>query len=114
MTGEASGGPGFDPGLQPERTTLSWTRMSLALLVVAALVLRWIDTLGAAALLLVSGFAALACGLMAAQRRRYRAARGAIASGAPRPPLASIAAMTAGEILLGLAALAIVVGHEVL
>ena len=32
-----------DPGLQPERTAMSWTRTGLAMLVCAATLLRWAD-----------------------------------------------------------------------
>ncbi|TSD64366.1 DUF202 domain-containing protein [Aeromicrobium piscarium] len=47
---------------QPERTTLAWSRTSLALLVVSALFLRWLPSAGWIAVLpvLVSGLFALA------------------------------------------------------
>lgn len=73
----ASTASGFDPGLQPERTTLSWSRTLLAFITVSALCLRWtpqfgLVTLWVPALALV---AALAIG--ATQRgRTVRSVRG--------------------------------------
>lgn len=60
-----------DPGLQPERTVMSWDRTLLALFVVAAMLLRWYSAVGLAAL-----FPAGLCGVTAlaihvTQRRRY-------------------------------------------
>jgi uncharacterized membrane protein YidH (DUF202 family) len=49
-----------DPGLQPERTSLAWTRTALAVLLNALVVLRgaWVD--GSAVLLATGGMLALA------------------------------------------------------
>ncbi|MFC7403207.1 DUF202 domain-containing protein [Citricoccus sp. GCM10030269] len=60
-----------DPGLQPERTVMSWDRTLLALFVVAALFLRWYATVGLGALApaMLCGAAALLIHLT--QRRRY-------------------------------------------
>lgn len=60
-----------DPGLQPERTVMSWDRTLLALFVVAALFLRWYATVGLASLIPAGlcGVAALTIHLT--QRRRY-------------------------------------------
>ncbi|MEW1981013.1 DUF202 domain-containing protein [Citricoccus sp. NPDC079358] len=60
-----------DPGLQPERTVMSWDRTLLALFVAAAMFLRWYATVGLAALAPAGlcGLAAMAIHLT--QRRRY-------------------------------------------
>lgn len=39
-------GPSYDPGLQPERTSLSWVRTSTSIGVVALLLIRWYPTHG--------------------------------------------------------------------
>lgn len=39
-------GPVYDPGLQPERTSLSWVRTSTSIGVVALLLIRWYPTHG--------------------------------------------------------------------
>ncbi|MFN9472816.1 DUF202 domain-containing protein [Acidovorax sp.] len=53
-------GTARDPGLQPERTSLAWTRTALAVLLNALVALRgaWID--GSAMLLATGGMLALA------------------------------------------------------
>lgn len=49
--------PPFDPGLQPERTALAWTRTACSLSVVGLLGLRLAGPLGPA----IMGLAAVAC-----------------------------------------------------
>jgi uncharacterized membrane protein YidH (DUF202 family) len=41
-----------DSGLQPERTTMAWSRTALACVVVSAVFLRWLEFYGPALLLL--------------------------------------------------------------
>lgn len=41
-----------DPGLQPERTVMSWSRTAMALVVVSALFVRWWPIFGSPVLLL--------------------------------------------------------------
>lgn len=60
-----------DPGLQPERTVMSWDRTLLALCVVAALLLRWFPAVGLAALLPAGLCGAAALAIHLTQRRRY-------------------------------------------
>jgi len=63
-----------DPGLQPERTVMSWDRSLLAMVVAAAMFLRWYGTVGALALA-----PAVLCGVAAlvihwTQRHRWTSA----------------------------------------
>ncbi len=60
-----------DPGLQPERTVMSWGRTTLALCVAALVFLRWLPHYGAGILAMVGLAMATAGGIYATQRRRY-------------------------------------------
>lgn len=68
---------GLDRGLQPERTTLSWSRTGLALVTVSAVFLRWLPHYGPAMLLLP--LITLVCAIvitMTHNRRTHRAVAG--------------------------------------
>jgi hypothetical protein len=60
-----------DPGLQPERTTLSWGRTMLALVTASAIFLRWLPHHGLPILLLFAVATAAAAAIYFTQRRRY-------------------------------------------
>ncbi|MDO4918072.1 DUF202 domain-containing protein [Kocuria sp.] len=61
-----------DPGLQPERTVLSWGRTMMALCTAAALYLRWLPAHGPFVLSLFTVALLLALGIYVTQRMRYR------------------------------------------
>ena len=61
-----------DPGLQPERTILSWGRTMMALCTAAAVHLKWLPSHGIFVLCLVVVALCLATGIYATQRIRYR------------------------------------------
>lgn len=68
---------GVDRGLQPERTTLSWSRTGLALVTVSAVFLRWVPHYGTAMMLLP--LITLVCAVlitMTHNRRTHRAVSG--------------------------------------
>lgn len=90
-----------DPGVQPERTLLAWTRTLLLLIVVAGFLLRWIPYQGAAVLTLVGACALVALGIFVTERSRYaRAARG-IAD--ERYPAAVVSALALTGVVIGIA-----------
>ena len=91
-----------DPGLQPERTVLSWGRTLLSLCGAAALHLRWRPTHGAFVLSLLIVALSLAAGIYATQRMRYRRSVTGIATDEITPDAASVLLTAAACVLLGL------------
>ncbi|GAA1175720.1 MULTISPECIES: DUF202 domain-containing protein [Nesterenkonia] len=61
-----------DPGLQPERTVLSWGRTMMLFALVGAVFLRWMPHYGLWTMLLTLVCAAVAAGIYFTQRVRYR------------------------------------------
>lgn len=82
---------GIDAGLQPERTTLSWSRTCMACVVVSAVFLRWLPFYGPAMLLLPALTLVAAVGISVSQRHRTRRGvegiRAESLNADPRPPL---------------------------
>lgn len=98
-----------DPGLQPERTSLSWTRTMFALLTVSAIFLRWIHQHGALTLIPLVVCVLAAIGIELTQRRRYRRAVSAILSDGAAPSLGSVAALSGAVVLLGALGVVVVI-----
>lgn len=94
-----------DPGVQPERTLLSWTRTGLLLVVAGGFMLRWAPYHGAAVLTLVVAAVATAGAVSLTQRRRLASATWGIADERYPPALGSIAGLTLAVVTLGIAAL---------
>lgn len=61
-----------DPGLQPERTVLSWGRTMLLFALIGAVFLRWMPHYGLWTLALTLVCAGIAAGIYLTQRIRYR------------------------------------------
>lgn len=93
---------GVDPGLQPERTTLSWSRTLLALITVSALCLRWTPQFGLVTLWVpgLAVVAALAIGTTQ-RERTVRSVRGiqdeqSVVNWAPKAALVVVMLALAG------------------
>lgn len=93
--------PHDDPGLQPERTSLAWGRTLLALVVAAALLLRWLPHHGLAAVLPLAAAAVLALGLWLRQGLRYRRGARSVALESSAPDPLEIMAISAAVVVLG-------------
>ena len=84
-----------DPGLQPQRTTLSWTRTGVGAAGLTAILARHAARTGAVVDIVATGMAAVAmvCLLVLARVRRDRITT-AVAAGAAPVPARSVAAVT--------------------
>ncbi len=98
-----------DPGLQPERTLLSWTRTLLLMLVVGGFFIRWAPYYGAAVLWLFGAACLIAGGVWAGQRRRYAQAGAGIAAERYPAALGGAASLALAVMALGGVALFFVV-----
>ncbi|WP_417217839.1 DUF202 domain-containing protein [Arthrobacter sp.] len=97
-----------DPGLQPERTVMSWGRTTLSLFVVGAVFLRWMPHYGWPILLLVAVAACGALAIYATQRRRYHVRAHGIATGRIGADAVAVFSTAGAVIVLGVLALAVV------
>ncbi|MEB7449184.1 DUF202 domain-containing protein [Arthrobacter koreensis] len=89
-----------DPGLQPERTSLAWSRTSLALVVASAMFLRWLPTHGWYAVSLVFSALVLAIAINSTQRRRYGRGSATIRQEAGRASVGAVLALAVAVVAL--------------
>jgi len=94
-----------DPGLQPERTTLAWTRTTVSFAVSSAILLRWLPHYGVLVVTLILLLVAMALGIYVSQAARHRAAVQGLVAGRVRAQVGVVALMTAGMIVFGVAGL---------
>lgn len=91
-----------DPGLQPERTVLSWGRTMFALCTAAAIFLRWLPTHGPFVLALFGVAACTAVGIYTTQQARYRRASAGICKEHVEPDAVAVVVTSAAVLALGI------------
>ncbi|WP_411730866.1 DUF202 domain-containing protein [Paeniglutamicibacter sp.] len=99
-----------DPGLQPERTVMSWGRTTLSLCVAAVVFLRWLPHYGAVILAMVVVCLVAAGGIYATQRRRYAVASHGIAAERLRADVVAVLVMSCAVLGLGIIGILVVLG----
>lgn len=97
-----------DPGLQPERTVMSWGRTTLSLCVAGAIFLRWTPHYGVGALLMVLVAVGLAGGIYLSQRRRYAVRAMGLAAERIHADVAAVFWMSASVLVIGTLGLVVV------
>ena len=97
-----------DPGLQPERTSLAWTRTALAMSLCSMILVRWAWVYGPWVLALIVVLAAMALGIHLSQQRRYlEEVAGLLADSSP-VSIGSVLTLTAAMMFLGTAAIILI------
>ncbi|MCV9994925.1 DUF202 domain-containing protein [Paeniglutamicibacter sp. ZC-3] len=99
----------LDPGLQPERTVMSWGRTTLSLCVAALVFLRWLPHYGVGILAMIVLALLAAGGIYATQRHRYTVASHGIKSERLRADVVAILAMSIAVLSLGVVGILVVV-----
>lgn len=90
-----------DAGLQPERTSMSWTRTGLASLVCAATLLRWSPAYPGLIAAAIGGLALVAVVIFALNRRTYRHEADAMSHEHAEPNTAAVALTTLAVCAVG-------------
>ena len=96
--------PHSDLGLQPERTSLAWQRTVLALLVVSAMLFRWIGRYGVIVLPAAAVLVMLATAIFLTQRRRYLRFSAGLRAERLTANVGSVVAVTAAVLICGVVA----------
>ncbi len=86
--------PVADPGLQPERTALSWGRTALAMLVCSSVLMRWSSAYPGVIFTVIVLLALVAAVIIAMNRRFYRHDAVQLANERSAPNTPAVAAMT--------------------
>ena len=97
-----------DPGLQPERTQLAWTRTVISMLLVSAVMLRWAGVYGPAVRRLAGALLTRAVFIVSTQQRRYLPAAQGLSQERVQPGVFAVVALTAALLLLGIGGLSFV------
>lgn len=97
-----------DPGLQPERTTLAWTRTLVSYAVCSAILLRWLPHYGAFVVVLIFLMLATALGIHLSQSARHRASVQGISAGRVRAQVRAVLVITVGMIIFGVSGIILI------
>lgn len=100
--------PHPDLGLQPERTSLAWSRTLLSLMVAGAFQLRWVGAYGPVVVGLCVVLAAGALWIFQTQRRRYLRATKGLREEQGVANLYSVLVLTGIVLLVGVVAVVLV------
>ncbi len=102
--------PHADPGLQPERTSLAWTRTGLSLAFTSAVFIHWAPRYGATVWIMVA-ISLLAAALVGSTRgRRYAHSVRGIVQERAEPQVLPVFLLGATSALLGVIGLVVIVG----
>lgn len=107
MTESEWNGPA-DPGLQPERTDLSWSRTAMAFALASAVLLRWAWVFGPVVLGLVALLFTVALAVHLTQRSRYRRYVAGMRGGRVPVNVRGVVLMSGSVVCYGLAATALI------
>lgn len=97
-----------DPGLQPERTSMSWTRTAVAMLVVSLTLLRWADVYGPAIFALIGVLLLCAVYVVLSNRADYLREVSGLEQESLAPNIRRVLVMASAVLLLGIGAVALV------
>lgn len=102
-----------DPGLQPERTNLSWSRTALRLILTATTLLSWAAGHGRTVILAAGVAALVGLGIYATQNHRYRRQTSGVAAGSVAPSAGAVVTLAACAVGLGVLCSVLVVAGMV-
>lgn len=101
--------PHGDPGLQPERTTMSWTRTTISMLVASSILVRWARVYGPWVFALMAVLLACAVYVVLSSRADYARSVEGIREEAVEPNAARVLVLSTGIVVLGLGAILLLV-----
>jgi uncharacterized membrane protein YidH (DUF202 family) len=94
------GTPLRDPGLQPERTSLAWSRTVLGYLVVATICLRAAPRIGPVGVVSAGAYLTVAVAIACSTTARYHHRVRGMHSQQSQPPLGAVVALSAATTAL--------------
>lgn len=97
-----------DPGLQPERTSLSWTRTVLSLVICAVTMLRWGHAFPQSIYALSGVMVLVVAAVAASTRNRYARQNEGITRGAIAPAPGAVALLAGSLVLLAASELVLI------
>ncbi|WP_301498356.1 DUF202 domain-containing protein [Corynebacterium sp.] len=98
-----------DPGLQPERTNLSWSRTAMRLMLTATAMLHWVSSYGRPVVLVAGLLAYVGLVIYMTQVRRYRRQFLGMGRASIAPSVLGVVTLTVSTVVLGLVSLVLVI-----